>query len=517
MKSGVFNTSSRRFLLAIIVGFSLFHVGTLSQIPPLSPNEVWYVSPAYTHYKSGTFDDTMFPGLIEFQNGPFGQGKLRYLLQSYSFKFLGFGPYQARFPMLLGGLLAAYVVYLTGCYLFGIDAGLYAAVLYILCPVFYHAHEGGSHSWLAACFVLAAYFFLRLLSERRPIFAFAAGLTVGISVNFHLTGVLGIIPLTALLFYNRFKKEVDNTHVLCYLLGGLVAFVLYGLLEIGPIGLDAFMKKSAYGVRVAESGGYIGDRWVNYFLRGGRGIIVELPLILSVIGSFKLFWQESRTRSFYLFFLGLLTAYTLFTGSGSHITVWAALFVLVGGLTSILFHERVPLRPLLQRAWAGLLVLVVLYDANIQAKAAYSASRIRAEDQYAALTSNLTNHIPEGKTIMGSPLFWFGFVGRNPYITQNFYWERMDMQTHELGVEGQQPVSVRTQRMISFLKRRDVEYLIADEYFQQALKPWIPEDQWGKVFTVLAEFQSPIYGAPSGGGQPPYKIQIWRMAEGGAL
>lgn len=506
------NAAFRRILLSAALVLGLFHVVTLGQVPPVGVLEGWYADPAYSHHKSGTFDYTMFPGLIEFQNGSFGQGNLRFLFQSLSFDVLNFGLYQARLPMLVGGLFAAYAVYLAGLCLFGRGAGLCSASLFLAAPIFYNAHACDSHSWLAACFILAAYFFLRLLSGRRSIFAFGAGLTVGISVSFHLTGSLGVLPLTAVLLYFRFKKGVDNGRVACYFLGGFAAFIVWYLLQVAPIGLAAFVKKSSYGVQVAQSGEYIGSRWAHYFLRSGRGIAVELPLLLAVLGAYRFFWGESKTRFFYLFFIGLFVAYTLFTGSGSHITVWAALFVLVGGMTSKIIDSSFRVRPLWRGIWTGILALVLLYYVSIQGKRAYEAFWKRPGDHYAELNAQMATHIPSGKTIMGSPLYWFGFVGRNPYITQNFYWERMDKQTGELG-GFQQPDSIRVQKMIAFMKRRNIEYLIADPYFQEALNPWIPEGQWNKIFVVLGEFQSPIYGAPSCGGRPPYRIQVWRMKE----
>lgn len=502
----------KRALLVVIAGLGVFHLLSLGQVPPVGVLEGWYVDPAFYYYKFGRFDYTMFPGLVEFQNGSFGQGNLRFWLQSCFFKFLGFGLFQTRLPMLLGGLLTVYFIYLTGRRLFGGSSGLFSALLFIAAPVFYNAHMGDAHSWLAASFILSSYFFLRLLSEKRAIFAFWAGFTIGISVSFHIAGSLGVVPLTFLVFYHRFKKELSTSHALCYLAGGVISFVIWYSLTVSPIGLDAFIQKSSYGVQVSESG-YIGNRWINYFLKSGRGVVVELPLLVVALGSYGLFSQESQTRFFYLFFVGLFIVYSLFVGSASSIAVWAALFLLIGGLTHKILSRSIPIRPLLSRVWIALLALVLLYYFSVQGKRAYEAFWKRPGDHYAELNARMATHISPGKMIMGAPLYWFGFIQRNPYITQNFYWERMDKQTHELGVSEQQPDSIRTQRMIAFLKRRNVEYLIADEYFQQALKPWIPEDRWRSIFKVEAEFQSPIYGAPSGGGRLPYRIQVWRMKE----
>ncbi len=498
----------------MIAGFAFFHLLTLGQVPQVGTLEGWYVDPAFYHYRFGKFDYTMFPGLVEYQNGSFGQGNLRFWLQSCSFKLLGFGLVQARLPMLLGGLLATYFVFLTSRTLFGVSAGLFSALFFIAAPVFYNAHESDAHSWVAASFILAAYFFLRLLSERRPAFAGLAGFTVGISVSFHLVGSLGVIPLTLVLFYYRLKRELNTLQVSYYLLGGLISFAIWYLLTVYPVGIDAFVKKSAYGIGVSKSG-YAGNRWVDYFLRSGRGVIVEFPLLLIVLASYKYWGQEIQAQFFYLFFVGLFITYTLFVGSASPIPVWACLFVLMSGLTVKfldLAHRRG--RLFLSRAWVGMLVFIFVYFFSVQVKRAHEAFWKKPGDHYREMTAEIAKHIPEGKTIIGSPLYWFGFVQRNPYITQNFYWERMDAQTHELGSFDQQPAPVRARRMMAFLNRRNVAYLIADEYFQQALRPWISEDEWSKVFTVLGEFQSPIYGAPSGGGRPPYQVQVWRMKEG---
>ena len=499
---------SKRTLLAVIGILGIFHIVTFSQIPWVKTGESWYVSPAYAHFKNGTFENPMFPDLVNLENGSFGQGKLRYLVQSYSFKLFGFGVYQARLPMFLGGMILVYLIYLVGRSLFGSHAGLYGATLAVLSRIFYEPHLSYSHSYVACLFILAAYFFVRLLHERKPVYAFASGFAVWMSLNFHLTGVLGAIPLSFILLHHRLFNKVNNAQVLFFLSGSLAALGIWYLFEIVPIGLNAFIEKSSYGVGVAKSH-YIGWQWVKYF-SGKRGAFFELPLLLVVICSFTRFRHKPERQFFYLFSLGLVIAYCLFSGSGSLITVWAALFVLAGGLISDI-SQSAPGKPRLsRRVCSGVLLLTLLYYSAFQLRRGHSAVSIRPLDQYSELTEELASHIPEGKTVIGSPLYWFKFAGRNPYLAQNFYWERVNSKTGELG-DLNQPDSVSVRKMITFLNRRSVEYMVADDYFRSSLKTRIPERFWKSIFSIEGEIESQLYGGHSRGGPPPYKIQIWRL------
>ena len=502
-----------RVLIVVIVLVGFFHLATVSQIPPVGVLEGWYASPSYTHYKLGTFDDTMFPGLAEFENGPFGQGKLRYWIQSITYNFLDFGLFQARFPMLLGGFLSAYLIFLLGRYLFDPLAGLFSAALFLLAPVFYNAHVSQSHSWVVVCFLLAAYCFVRMLAEKRNLFACISGAAIGLSVSFHFTGALGVFPLSILLIYYRFRRDLRNSNVVFFFLGGLFSFAVWYLLEITPIGLDAFLKKSSYGVQVAGST-FVGMQWVQFFLMEQRGAIVELPLLVGTLVSVSMFWTKTKTQFLYLFFVGLVVAYTLFSGSGEVITVWALIFVLTGGVITCLLREPLRSWTLQMKTWCVVLIVVLLFYGAVQAKRVYTALYIRPGDEFVSLTTQLVRSVPEGQVVMGAPLYFFGFAGRNPYITQNFYWERMNKQTHELGDFEQQSSSVSTRNMMAFLKRRGVDYFIVDGYFQEAIKRWIPEARWNDFFDVEAEFQNSVYGASAAGGPPPYRIQIWRMKDG---
>jgi 4-amino-4-deoxy-L-arabinose transferase-like glycosyltransferase len=505
--------TKRSAVLAAMGLLVVFHFTSLDQVPPIGVLEGWRVDSAYSFYTEGTFTPSMFPGLAEYNHGPFGLGKYKYLLQSFSFHLLDFGVYQARLPLLLGGFLVVYLVYLLGCLLYHEEAALIAAGLFLLSPMFYETHFSGSHAWVAVCLLLAVYFLLRLLSEKRARFSFACGAIVGLSVGFHLTGALGVTVLTLAVVYCLAIREIGVPHVLSYFLGGLVAFGLWCSLEILPIGLEAFLQKATYGITVTQAEA-IGKHWIRYFVEGRRGTMIELPLFLVVLGSAGAFWIHNRARVVYLLFLGLVTAYTLFSGSGSLIVVWSVLFVLIG--KTIADYVRVPLRdvPKMDKVWIGFLLVLVAYYSIVQVKRCYTTLWVKPGERYEELVDELREYIPEGEMTIGSPLYFFGFAGNNPFITGNFYWERMNAQTNELGDFRNQSFSVNTEKLIRFLRARKVTYLIADEYFKDSLKALIPPTKWEQIFRVEAELSSAIYGGPSTGGQPPYQIQVWRLTSG---
>jgi hypothetical protein len=65
--------------------------------------------------------------------------------------------------------------------------------------------------------------------------------------------------------------------------------------------------------------------------------------------------------------------------------------------------------------------------------------------------------------------------------------------------------------MLQFMEHRGIRYLVADPYFREAVTPWIPASAWPGVFDIQMRTNSRYYGAPSGGGSPPYDIEVWRM------
>ena len=169
----------------------VFHFISLDQVPPIGVLEGWRVDSAYSFYTEGTFTPSMFPGLAEYNHGPFGLGKYKYLLQSFSFHLLDFGVYQARLPLLLGGFLVVYLVYLLGCLLYHEEAALIAAGLFLLSPMFYETHFSGSHAWVAVCLLLAVYF---LLTEKLIRFLRARKVTYLIADEYFKDSLKALIP-----------------------------------------------------------------------------------------------------------------------------------------------------------------------------------------------------------------------------------------------------------------------------------------------------------------------------------
>ena len=112
---------------------------------------------------------------------------------------------------------------------------------------------------------------------------------------------------------------------------------------------------------------------------------------------------------------------------------------------------------------------------------------------------------------MAQPLYWFGLAGRNPYMVHHFYWERMNKQTHELDLAGGQPSTESAAKIVSFMKRRNVAYIIADDRFREVISQWIPESVWPSFFETKGVLQSNTYGARVGGSKPPFSIQVWKL------
>jgi hypothetical protein len=500
----------RRVLLAVMFVVSLTHLVTLDRVPWVDVMEPWFVGSAYNFHQNGSFADPMFPGLVAFEHGSFGQGKLRLLLQASSFDVLGFGLFQSRLPMLLGGFLAVFACYKLAAYLWGRSLGLCSAALFLLAPIFFEAHTSGSHSWLAACFTLAAYFTGRLLQEGRARFAGYAGLAVGLSVSFHMTGILAVVPLSVILLWYLVRGRIERVDFALYLAGGGISFALWFCLDVVPVGIDAYLA-GVFDRSDVVKAGYLGSRWVSYFIAGRRGAFLELAPFVLVLTSYPLYREDKVQRFTFVYILGLLSGYAVLSGSGSTITVWPLMLALLAGIIPRMLGHRGTQTPLWRVLSVCGLLLFLAYSSAVQCKRVYTAFYVEPVKEYYDLCERITACIPPGATVMAGPLYWFGLAGRNHYLTSNFYWERMNSQTHELGLVKEQPSGESAQKMFSFIKRREVSYIIADERFRQAISPWIAEPLWSSFFEVKARFLSDTYGARPDGGKPPFSIQVWKL------
>lgn len=500
----------RGILFAAILVLSLCHLVTLDRVPWVDVMEPWFVGSAYNFHQNRSFADPMFPGLKVFEHGSFGQGKLRMLLQAASFDALGFGLYQSRLPMLLGGFLAALACYLLAAYLWGRALGICAAGLFLLAPIFFETHTSGSHSWLAACFTLAAYFTVRLLREGGGRYAAYAGLAVGVSVSFHITGVLGVAPLSVLLLWYLVRGRIEPVNFALYLAGGGMAFAMWLFLDVVPVGIGAYMAKVFDRSDMATSG-YLGGHWVRYFITGRRGAFLELVPFILVLVSYRLYREDKGQRFTFTYGLGLLIAYSVFSGSGSTITVWPLMLVLAAGTIPWLLGHRGARTPVWRVTRVCGLLAFLAYAGAVQAKRAYTAFSVEPVKEYYDLTVRIAASIPPGAAIMAQPLYWFGLAGRNPYMVHHFYWERMNKQTHELDLAGGQPSTESAAKIVSFMKRRNVAYIIADDRFREVISQWIPESVWPSFFETKGVLQSNTYGARVGGSKPPFSIQVWKL------
>ncbi len=158
------------FLILILIVFNLL---TLKNIPQVWMDEPWYKENAWTFVQEGHFGNKMFSGLYGLEKNNVAYGRLYLLAEAASFKLFGLGPFQARLPQFIFGLLSLLVLCKLVELLFDRKIALWSTITFAFSVTFLmHSHEARPEMMLT--FFILFSFYLLLVARRtfRPCFIF---------------------------------------------------------------------------------------------------------------------------------------------------------------------------------------------------------------------------------------------------------------------------------------------------------------------------------------------------------
>jgi len=397
-----------------------------------------------------------------------GNGGLQGATAAVIFRLFGLGVFQARMTSLVWGGLLLLVIYWLGRRYWNRPAGLAAATMMAVSNPFLVATHTLRPDVQVVVIVLGAL----LLAERsldavtrRPLlFAFGAGLLLGLVVDTHPNG-LAFFPLVALVFPLRqgWRAFLRRREVWLFGAGIGAAALYYLMIRFAPdpggfiAGLNYWVGVDKAPPAARAAGGIVArlaTMVTNEVARYGD-YFGEEPLELAVValGLAGGLWMAVRgSYPARLFWLGLIFAGAFFivavsTKSKYYMLLTYPLYLLllarVLEQTAAWIANRLP--PLtpgagrrgsqvrIQVAAAAVLTalvaLVMVWPLKLDERAwdnYIQARRYRAGQEYTQLTAQLGELAGPGARILAPPVYWVGLAD-HPYI-DIFVYERLERQ-----------------------------------------------------------------------------------------
>jgi 4-amino-4-deoxy-L-arabinose transferase-like glycosyltransferase len=180
-----------------------------------------------------------------------------------------------------GGVL---LLYAFGRRVYGLFAGLLAAVILLFSPFFQMTASNFMSHNTAAFLILACLFLLTLPARRRLLTLFLSGLALGLLFNTRpLTAVAFMVPLAGLLGYELLRAGRDRLGVLrqdvAFAAGGLLMLGAYFLYNHATTGSFIQSPYAAQGTYSSETFGFGGPHSLAFGLQNERQLFALLLLV----------------------------------------------------------------------------------------------------------------------------------------------------------------------------------------------------------------------------------------------
>ena len=489
-------TSLSAIVVATYVAIGLF---TLARMPIVWLDEPLYTQPAWSFVTNGSFGMTMFPGLhgLDQTNVVFGRIYLGYI--AVSFKLLGLGPFQARLPSFVAGLVVIYLTYLLGRRLWNARAGVFAAIALAVSPVFLmQTHDARPEMLLLAFFLAALYLAVRSDAESGIRGHIGAGVIAGLAADIHLNGVLVPFVLIAFVAVRVGPQRILLRRGTVLVAGTLLGWMWWGMVHVLPnpaLFLDQWSSGQSGTLPIQLLGTDLRTVFMAEPLRFLQATLRWWPLAwlmpLGAILGGVILLRHHRDRNVLgvlgciagmILLMALLVAHKAPTYA---VLVWPFGALLVGRWLSVAVGRA-----------AAIGILVTTSLASVFALSIVAASEWQGD--YDQFVGELRGYIPAGATIQGEPTYWYGLAD-HPYIADQYF-----------GRDAPYAETVR---------RLGIEYIIADEYFldtvlkvQRMVSEADVQDFLAHHADLVIELQDPQYGQAGWGQSSEYQTSVWESA-----
>ncbi|MEK7581678.1 MAG: glycosyltransferase family 39 protein [Patescibacteria group bacterium] len=295
-------------ILILVISTAAFF-RRISAFPLRNWDEAWYAE-IIKNMASGNYSL-----LIPFWNGRyyFDHAPLYFWLSTPIFRIFGDGEWQARFISVVFAVFATMFVFLIGKKLVDTKAGILSTLIFATIGGVVIRFAHGNLDSLLVCLFLASFYFY-LEGERRNIYSYLAGITLGLGLLVKSWGV-GIFPLFLIFSYSYFKHRRFPKKTLVLIVVPAIFFLLWSVIGYWNFG-QTFIKWYWFNPSENRLGNPIGNFSLEYFRFAIRdvGFWLIVPVLFLVVGfkkKFKAsepFIASSTLVCFvYIFFLNFLS------------------------------------------------------------------------------------------------------------------------------------------------------------------------------------------------------------------
>jgi hypothetical protein len=480
-------------------------------------SEGWFSDIAYNLNKN--FTGLMAPDIPFGSSWNTGIGKSFLYIHHYFYAIFGVGLYQARLISYFSGILMVAGVFFWAKKFISENAAVLSAFILLSSPLLTVSLPNSRQDIMHCLFAFVSFAFISasIIKNNRLLFFFS-GLISGLSVDISLRGIE--IVLGVYLMYVLFKRnEIFSKNTLLLFAGSLIAFVYWLTLNIFPIGLDNYIM---YQVIPASTDG---GRFTS------KTFLVEVVRVLSVFNgrlSFIIVFELT-------YFISLIAVYffnrKLFKYAKYLIAWLIIMFIIMSGLEKTTYRSYllIYLCPMCILAGAGLsrlfetkriyaliITVLILFNTTLiqsfhLSKYAYH-SYIKKDYNLKGYYDKLRDSVDTSKNIIGTTNHWYAFKDSQYYGGQ-FYMSRVITILKELKPSSEYNSDIqRESSFLEFLKKRKIEYIIADEYFKPAITVYFGGKELPKKnFMLINTIYDSFMGKSDLSLKPPYKTEIYKV------
>lgn len=459
----------------LLIGIVLVtHAIWLTRMPPLFVDEAWQSNAVWSWLKTGAHFESIHAGTLDQFGLPWLRrvviGGLPWLAM---FAMFGAGFFQARLVSLLFGAVMLVLVHAVTERMFSRPAALLTTLLLALSIPFTQAAHFARQDMMLAVFVFASFALARLGMRRNDNrLHFLAGLTLALSIDVHAYGML-LIPGLLGMYVARYGRGLLRARgAWLALAGGAIGVIYFLAVHILP-SPQAYLRMNAFdtvGSRTPPLFTFDPRQWLQAIVREAALYgFMRSPLELGAfaLGLLLLALRRSDDDKLLLgFTLAALATLTFISGKKSDLyAIFMYPFMLMVGVEGVLtLYRRIAaaqrLRGVARRAAGALVALLVLAMPVFAAQRYIRGALALADYDYDGLVGRVAQFVPPGSRVMGSPSWWFGFIGEDYLSTFNvsyyYYYNGLNFEAS--------------------LARMRPDYVLVDDLFRVIAEPQGPND-----------------------------------------
>jgi len=385
------------------------------------PDESWYTIPAQALLEEGRIRNTTFPP-TDYEEQADVRPPAMPLTLAATIQMFGLGVTPVRVVSLIAAIISILLVYLLGTELAGRAVGAIGAVLTATDSFFFLAARTVRPEIYVTLFsILALLLYVKSLRSHSTLVLFAAGISAGIAINYHVNGIGIAAGIFALLIY-RYRGRALLRKQTWVFAAGLVLAIAPMCLWIAQDAVHRAAFRQIYMNRAAEPfmkrliaeklrySDFLGvGNWRVGFALGHIPLRAHIVLIL-LLAAVVLVWRCKKAAPYLLLPLAANLGFWVFVvnKSSRYFSVTAPLLALTAACAMVAIWPRSRRSRLLSTLGFALLAVSGILGDLIVLHQAASAD-------YKKTALMLEKAIPPGESVLGSISFWMALHDRRYY------------------------------------------------------------------------------------------------------